>query len=155
MVQKVPCFFEAREQSMLIVEDTRQALLTNVFSKIIRFHYVMDQDIDTRGPPLVRSPVVWYFTLVRIFILYKHATLTVFFCGVSDRVAQSICTQSHYPCFENMGQFVTLKVLNLKKARWKDMTLFFAPCFFRSIFWTLFFKVPNPKHISCWPHKLE
>ena len=59
------------------------------------------------------------------------------------KIAQSIFT--HYSCFENMGRFVTLKKgpkYGLQKA---GCNPYFEP----------FFKVPDPKKISCRPNKLE
>ena len=65
--------------------------------------------------------------------------MTISFLNKSVKVvipiAQSICTQ--YSCFEDMGQYVTLKKI-------------------RSIFWTwFFFLIPDPKKISGRPDKLE
>ena len=113
----------------------------------------------------------WY-KLIRISLCIKNLYSFV----------QSICT--HYSCFENVCQFVTLKkirseIWTWKKARckkgylfffWILMTLLFAPSFFQVhilnlIFfkfqtlkmsgWPDFFKVPDTKKTSVQPDKLE
>ena len=68
---------------------------------------------------------------------------------------QSICT--HYSCFENMGQFVTLKIIRSKiwvaNSRvylfsfWITMTLFFCTLIFTAHILDPFFQVHKLTHV--------
>ena len=130
--------------------------LTNVWIKpflILRNEYIQNYILTFK---------VWTINLVQWFsldTLNPRISLPNF--------VQSLCT--HYSCFENMGQFVTLKKIRSKIWTWKKQCektgsflfkkrrgqaasslfeqqwpCFLLPAFFRSIFWTWYFLSSRP-----------
>ena len=123
-----------------------------------------------------RIPFLKFKNYCLIYFLMLENRL--FMNDPSSRPAQSTCT--HYSCFENQGQFVTLKkksgtllfskstmqktrVIVIQKEKrqpglysfWITMTLFFCTLIFAKGRVPDISKVPDPKKISGRPDRLE